>query len=446
MVRRLSNRAATEFAEPTPATHASVPCGSLSLRERVRVRGSDRLTATRCCISRQLSASQISVRKQQATTHSPELVESDGDGHNDHDDGKIPVHAPAAIGNFQQISQAAFSVGPNFGENDPGPAHAIGAAQVVPDVRLGHREQNVAHQLPLARALRDRDIEIGCGHIGHGLDHQRQERHEINDEQKRDLLDFRGAEPRNAQRYENDRGNVGADERDRVEEGGDGRKRCHVNPQRDRHNHCEPKAERDAFDGRERVAHQRLVEVQRRKRLQHFQGAGQDGHIDQPVLETFAAGEEPPRQQDQRDKETGERKFIAVWKLLADPQAGQPHNDGEQPDEQHREKKEAEHGYQMEYWGGGGMECWSVGVLECWNAHFNSVTPTLQHSIPRSGYSFSSGKTLTSTRRFFLLWSGLLGSVIPANGLSQPLPMTLNLFWSNLYFPRIALRTASARS
>src|ERR1035438_678029 len=58
----------------------------------------------------------------------------------------------------------------------------------------------------------------------------------------------------------------------------------------------------------------------------------------------------------------------------------------------------------------------------------------------------SSGKTFTSTRRFFLLCSELLGSVQPGRGLSQPLPTTLNLFGSNWYLSMMALRTASARS
>src|ERR1035441_5362419 len=43
----------------------------------------------------------------------------------------------------------------------------------------------------------------------------------------------------------------------------------------------------------------------------------------------------------------------------------------------------------------------------------------------------SSGKTFTSTRRFFLLCSELLGSVQPGSGLSQPFPTTLNLFGSD---------------
>jgi len=58
----------------------------------------------------------------------------------------------------------------------------------------------------------------------------------------------------------------------------------------------------------------------------------------------------------------------------------------------------------------------------------------------------SNGKTFTSTRRFRLLCSALLGSVAPARGLSQPLPITLNLLGSNLYLSIIARRTASARS
>src|SRR5262245_32224442 len=61
-------------------------------------------------------------------------------------------------------------------------------------------------------------------------------------------------------------------------------------------------------------------------------------------------------------------------------------------------------------------------------------------------HSFSSGNTFTSTRRFFRLCSGLLGSVAPATGLSQPLPITRNLFGSNLYLPTMDFRTASARS
>src|SRR5215468_6703598 len=58
----------------------------------------------------------------------------------------------------------------------------------------------------------------------------------------------------------------------------------------------------------------------------------------------------------------------------------------------------------------------------------------------------SSGKTFTSTRRFFLLCSALLGSVQFGSGLSQPFPTTLNLFGSNLYLSMIERRTASARS
>src|SRR5207249_9257932 len=93
---------------------------------------------------------QIPIRKQEAAAQSPKLVAGDGDGHDDHHDREVAVHAAATIRYFQEIAEPAFRVGPNLGENEPGPAHAVGAAQVVPDVCLGHGKQDVAHQLPLA--------------------------------------------------------------------------------------------------------------------------------------------------------------------------------------------------------------------------------------------------------------------------------------------------------
>src|SRR5436190_10408713 len=67
-------------------------------------------------------------------------------------------------------------------------------------------------------------------------------------------------------------------------------------------------------------------------------------------------------------------------------------------------------------------------------------------STPRPNQFVSRGNTFTSTRRLRLLCSALLGSVAPANGLSHPLPTTLNLLGSNLYFSMIAFRSESARS
>ena len=144
--------------------------------------------------------------------------------------------------------------------------------------------------------------------------------------------------------------------------------------------------------------------VQRPEGFQHLDGAGKDRDIDEPVLITFAAREQPPRHQNQTNENAGQQKFPGARELFANAETGQAHDHREQPNKQQRNKEEAEH------------------------------------------YSFSSGKTLTSTRRFFLLCSTLLASVIPGAGLSQPLPMTLNLFGSNLYLLRSALRTESARS
>ena len=237
------------------------------------------------------------------------------------------------------------------------------------------------HQLPLARAFGDGDIQIRRGHVRDCLDYQRQERHEIDDQQKGDLLGFRRAEPGDAQRYENDRGNVRADQRDGAKERRDRRKRRHIDTQRNRHHHCEREAEADSLDGSEGVAHQRLVEMQRRKRFQHLQRAGQDRHVDQPVLEPLPAREEPPRQQHKRRKNAGEQELIALRNVLAHTQPRQAHEGGEQPDEQRRKEKETEHGYEMEYGSSGAMECLENGVMKWAIAGRVGMTPTLQHSI-----------------------------------------------------------------
>src|SRR5436190_1215475 len=77
----------------------------------------------------------VLIGKEEAAADSPELVESDGDGHDHKDHGKITVHPPATIGDFQQVTQPSLSVRPDLGEDDPGPTHSIRAAQVIPDVR-----------------------------------------------------------------------------------------------------------------------------------------------------------------------------------------------------------------------------------------------------------------------------------------------------------------------
>ena len=66
---------------------------------------------------------------------------------------------------------------------------------MIPEVRLCDREQDVPDELPLTGALGHRHVEIGVWHVAHGLDHQRQQRDKIDDEQKDDFLDFRRAKP-----------------------------------------------------------------------------------------------------------------------------------------------------------------------------------------------------------------------------------------------------------
>src|SRR5207247_11359804 len=177
------------------------------------------------------------------------------------------------------------------------------------------------------------------------------------------------------------------------------------------------------------------------ERLRQRQGARQDGYINRPVFEPLAAREEPPGQEHEGHEKAGEREFIPFRKVPPDTQAGQPHDGRDQPDKQHRDKKEAEHGLAGgRFWHSRQFCNQRVMWGSCRHLQRSNATRT------RRLYSFSSGKTLTSTRRFFRLCSGLLGSVMLGTGLSHPLPTTLNLFASNLYLPRMALRTESARS
>src|SRR5260221_2087722 len=141
-----------------------------------------------------------------------------------------------------------------------------------------------------------------------------------------------------------------------------------------------------------------------REGLQDFQRAGQDERRQDSILDGPAVRQEPPREQEQADKSAGQAEACLLRHFLPDPEPAQAHDQRQSRDKTERKNKKTNH------------------------------------------HSFSSGKTLISTRRFFLLCSGLLASVMPGTGFSQPLPSTLNLFGSNLYLSMIDLRTASARS
>ena len=100
--------------------------------------------------------------------------------------------------------------------------------------------------------------------------------------------------------------------------------------------------------------------MQRPEGFEHLHRAGQNGDVDQAVFKTVAARQEPPRSQHQPDEDGGDQKLIPAGDAFANAQPCQAHNECKQPDERERKKEKTEH------------------------------------------YSFSSGKTLTSTRRFFL--------------------------------------------
>src|SRR5947207_2645750 len=138
--------------------------------------------------------------------------------------------------------------------------------------------------------------------------------------------------------------------------------------------------------------------------LQNLNGAGQDQRRDDAILDVVAPGDEPPGQEEERDESGGQRKSRPLPEFFANAKAPRAHHDRDERGKSKCKDEEPTH------------------------------------------YSFSKANTFTSTRRFFLLCSGLLASVMPATGLSQPLPITLNLFGSNLNLPRMDLRTESARS
>src|SRR6185436_9559992 len=94
----------------------------------------------------------VGVRKEQAPAQAPQLVAADGDHHDDDDDGKDGIGMSAAVGDVDEVSQTAFGVY-DLRQDDPAPADAVDAAQMVPDIRLRDGEQDMAHQLPLGCTL-----------------------------------------------------------------------------------------------------------------------------------------------------------------------------------------------------------------------------------------------------------------------------------------------------
>ena len=259
---------------------------------------------------------------------------------------------------------------------------------MVPDVALGDREQDVANQLPLRGAFGYGDIQE-CGvDVGDVLDDQWEQGHEAADEQEANLLCFAGAEPGHAQGNEHDNGDVGAGQGERAEEGGDWGEGGHVNAERKGDEGGQTEAHGDPQPGGIDAANQALLHVQRDKGPQDLHRAGQDEGLHDTVG-WLAASQEPPDHQHCADRQAGQAQGFGGRQLAADVQARQAH-------------------YQRQ----GGDE----GQGKDEEFHRSAYEPP------------SRGKTFTSTRRFFLLCSALLGSVQPGRGLSQPLPTGSPLF------------------
>src|SRR5439155_11208829 len=107
----------------------------------------------------------VRVGEQHASAQPPELVATDRDQDDYDNDGEDGVGVAAPVGDIDQVSQAALGID-DLGQNDPAPAHAIHASQMVPDVGLGDREQDVAYKLPLRRAFGNCTVRIGRRNVG----------------------------------------------------------------------------------------------------------------------------------------------------------------------------------------------------------------------------------------------------------------------------------------
>src|SRR5450756_3206902 len=135
------------------------------------------------------------IGEEEAPAPAPGLVTSHRNHHDDNRYHENAIDAPPAIAYVQQITQPALGIRPNLGQDNPGPANPIDSPHVIPNIRQGHRKQDVTHQLPLRSPLGYRDVQISHRHIRYALHHQRQQGDETDDEQKPDLLHFRGPKP-----------------------------------------------------------------------------------------------------------------------------------------------------------------------------------------------------------------------------------------------------------
>ena len=187
---------------------------------------------------------------------------------------------------------------------------------MVPDVGLGDREQDVAHQLPLRRPFGHCHVQIGRRHVGNILDYQRQQRHKAADKEKSHLLSLVQAEPGKGQRHEDNNRDVSAHQRKRTEKRSDGRKRSHVNAQGYRDDSGQREAGRNAQERDEGAANQALLEMQDRERVQDFHRGGKNQRREEALLYGRAASRKPPGREQQCHETNGKPEGFRFRQFL----------------------------------------------------------------------------------------------------------------------------------
>src|ERR1041384_3755876 len=224
------------------------------------------------------------------------------------------------------------------------------------------------NQLPLGGAFRDGDIQIRSGDLGNGFDDHGQKRDEASNKEEANFLRFIQAEPGKRERNKHNNRHVSTNQSQGPEKGSDARKCGHVNAQGKRHDRSQRKTRCDPNEGNEGTPNQALIKVQRGKGLQNLARARQNQRRKHALLYRFTACGKPPREEEQGDETDRQSEGFRLSEGVPHSHLREAHDQGQNDNEGERENEKLKH------------------------------------------YSFSNGNTFTSTRRFFLLCSGLLAS------------------------------------
>jgi len=134
------------------------------------------------------------VREQEFAAQTPELVAGNGDEDNDNDDCEDEVSMAASFGSPDEPPRPYWGRTTTSAMMIQPAANAIYSAEMIPDIRLRNRKQNIPDQLPAGGAFSHSNIEECVGHIGNVLDYQRQQSHKTADEKKTNFLGLSGTE------------------------------------------------------------------------------------------------------------------------------------------------------------------------------------------------------------------------------------------------------------